>query len=595
MANATASDVAVEDIVLNGGKIRANVTAAITTTMLTQTITGASTIEFGLHDPLTGQPPARVLAASALTKDRTTVTLDDLRFELAGVSKQGNILSLTFEDYAVGRLRRHNNVVTAAPGTTSRVEFCRRLIAKDEPWIVVDGPTSGPTILEAISTGQTTSTTDVSALDTPATGSQVQLSEAQAATYLYDAGFRGQDLTISIAVAHAESGFDATDVNHDSNGTSDWGLMQINSSHGYSESDMFDPAKNTTAAYKLWKDTQGEPNGGWKQWSTYNSGKYKHRLASATTAAQNVTANGSAGSSLVAGATNSTTSSKPENHWNAITRIMGEIRWRVFARRGHIVIAPDSWLLQQPGVTISETDDGIDSIDFDIDRGQKVSNVTVTCRADRWTSLPGEPVTISGLGPADDTWLLSQISRSLASTSAQVQLVKKQKTLPEPTSGSADTGSAGVNGTKVGPISFKTTSDGVRKMVTWALAKAKDPSVSYLMGGTGPDQYDCSGFVLKATAAGGHQIGARTAEEQFELCNRLGLSITPASAINVCGALMYQPGSDPKGTFGIGHTVISLGNGQFVAAEDTAEGVGVFSSGSAAQWTRAALAPGFSY
>lgn len=588
MANATASDVSIDDLLLNGGTAPSWFIDAITDTSLTQQISGASNIVFTLSDP------DRTILRSALFVGRTTIGLDDLTFEYAAAGKTGESLSFTVEDRAVSVLRRHKNVVKAAAGTTSRVAFCRRLIAKDAPWIVVDGPTSGPTILTEISTGQTTRTSTVSALN-DTTSTATTISAQSVAQYAYAAGFRGNALLEAVAIAHAESGFNPTEVDHDSNGTQDWGLWQINSVHGYSKAQMFDASKNAAAAFRI--SNRGSDFG---PWSTYaksaahplNNGAYRQYMAAAQTTVTNFLGNNA--TTIGTDGTQSKQSNKPEDHWAAVGRIMGEIGWRVFARRGHIVIAPDRWLLAQDGITITETDEGIDSIDFDVDRGKKVSTVTVTCRADRWKVLPGEPVTVADMGPADDTWLTSQIVRSLTSSSATVTLVKKQKTLPEPT-GQGDGGSGGINGAKVAPVTLANTSADVRKMVTWALATANNPAISYVFATEGPDSYDCSGFVQTATAKGGHEIGARTAETQYELCLKLGLTITVESALKVCGALLFQPGDDPKGTYGIGHVAISLGNGHFVAAEDRSLGVGVFKTGPASAWSHAALAPGFNY
>lgn len=579
--NAAASDVALDDLRINGGKTHADVTAAVTDTSLDQTISGASTLTLDLHDP------ERVLLRSELMKDRTTVALDDLTFELAAVRKQGNLLTVTFEDYAVAQLRRHKNVVKAAAGTTSRVEFCRRLIRKDEPWIVVDGPQSGPTILEEISTGQTTTTSSLAAVDRPSGGKE-QLSAVQVAQYAYDAGFRGVDLVTAVAVSHAESGFDAARLSPvNSDGSRDQGLWQINDkAHPqYTRSAMFDPVQNAKAAFSV---SSGGHN--WAPWTTYNNGAYRQYLSDAQAAVDQVKAKGA--TSLIPGATTSTTSSestKPEDHWSAVNRIMAEINWRVFARRGHIVIAPDEWLLKQAGITIRETDEAVDSIDFDVDRGKKVSTVTVTCRASRWGALPGEPVTVAEMGPADDTWLLSDISRPLTSTTATVSLVKKRKTLPEPAQNTSDAGVSGV-GTTEKPRTLGSAKPDVRRMVDFALGQQGD---HYVMGGNGPNQWDCSGLVLAATVAGGHSIGARTADSQYQACKAAGRLISVASAMVTCGALLFGAGSDGTAT-APGHVAISLGNGQTMQARGTAYGVGVFTVPDS-EWSFAALAPGFTY
>ena len=103
------------------------------------------------------------------------------------------------------------------------------------------------------------------------------LSAGQIAGYAEAAGFSGAQVPIAVAVALAESGGDPTAENHDSNGTTDYGLWQINSVHGYDPNQLLDPAFNAKAAYEV-------SGGGthWTPWVTYNSGAYKQYLGQAT-------------------------------------------------------------------------------------------------------------------------------------------------------------------------------------------------------------------------------------------------------------------------------------------------------------------------
>lgn len=87
------------------------------------------------------------------------------------------------------------------------------------------------------------------------------------------AGFNEQSV-VAAAVATAESSGNPTAVRQDSNGTHDVGLWQVNSVHGYSDSDMEVPSKNVAAAYEVYKSS------GWGAWTTYSSGAYKKYLLS---------------------------------------------------------------------------------------------------------------------------------------------------------------------------------------------------------------------------------------------------------------------------------------------------------------------------
>lgn len=87
----------------------------------------------------------------------------------------------------------------------------------------------------------------------------------------YAAGFRGHDLDVAVAVAMAESGGKVRAQNKNTNGTTDRGIFQINSTHGAGST--FDVNKNTAAAYSLYKQ-----RGGFKDWVAYNSGAYKQYM-----------------------------------------------------------------------------------------------------------------------------------------------------------------------------------------------------------------------------------------------------------------------------------------------------------------------------
>lgn len=107
------------------------------------------------------------------------------------------------------------------------------------------------------------------------------LSADQIAVLAYRAGFRGQDIAIAVAVAFAESSGRTDAVNHNTNGSTDSGLMQINSVHTELTGNRFDPQTNMNMAYAI-KTRRGS----WKDWSTFNSGRYAVFMPAATIAAR---------------------------------------------------------------------------------------------------------------------------------------------------------------------------------------------------------------------------------------------------------------------------------------------------------------------
>lgn len=76
---------------------------------------------------------------------------------------------------------------------------------------------------------------------------------------------------LAAAIAMAESAGNSSASNHNSNGSIDRGLWQINSVHG--SLSTFDPLANAKAAVKISSNGKN-----WHPWVTYNSGAYKKFL-----------------------------------------------------------------------------------------------------------------------------------------------------------------------------------------------------------------------------------------------------------------------------------------------------------------------------
>lgn len=85
------------------------------------------------------------------------------------------------------------------------------------------------------------------------------------------AGFPESEWATALRVASAESGLNPRAVNTaNKNGTSDYGLFQINSIHKPTALERVDPYANAKRAYQIWKDAGNK----WAPWSAYNNGSY---------------------------------------------------------------------------------------------------------------------------------------------------------------------------------------------------------------------------------------------------------------------------------------------------------------------------------
>lgn len=97
------------------------------------------------------------------------------------------------------------------------------------------------------------------------------------------AGFTGSGLSNIVAIVLAESSGNASATHVNNNGSTDYGLAQINSIHGVSQASMMDPSANLAEAYKL------SNNGtNFSPWVTYNTGAYKQYLGQATGATSGI-------------------------------------------------------------------------------------------------------------------------------------------------------------------------------------------------------------------------------------------------------------------------------------------------------------------
>lgn len=103
-------------------------------------------------------------------------------------------------------------------------------------------------------------------------GSQYSGQASQIATYARQAGFPDSAIPTAVAIAMAESSGRADATHGNQNGSTDYGLMQINSVHGnlLKNYNWSDPAQNMQMAYQVWKDAGGS----FSPWVTYNTGAY---------------------------------------------------------------------------------------------------------------------------------------------------------------------------------------------------------------------------------------------------------------------------------------------------------------------------------
>lgn len=113
----------------------------------------------------------------------------------------------------------------------------------------------------------------------------MKLTPQQIAGYAQAAGFPPDQIVTATAVALAESGGETTATNRNSNGSTDYGLWQINTVHGalLNQGDKFNPLDNAKMALTVYARAGNQ----WTPWSVYKSGIYRAQVNTATLAARN--------------------------------------------------------------------------------------------------------------------------------------------------------------------------------------------------------------------------------------------------------------------------------------------------------------------
>jgi hypothetical protein len=111
----------------------------------------------------------------------------------------------------------------------------------------------------------------------------VRLNAQQIAGYAIAAGFPPDQIATATAVALAESGGETTATNRNSNGSTDYGLWQINTVHGalLNQGDKFNPLDNAKMALTVYARAGNQ----WTPWTVYKSGTYRAQMGAATLAA----------------------------------------------------------------------------------------------------------------------------------------------------------------------------------------------------------------------------------------------------------------------------------------------------------------------
>ncbi len=179
--------------------------------------------------------------------------------------------------------------------------------------------------------------------------------------------------------------------------------------------------------------------------------------------------------------------------WDTLDTWFKTVNWRRFAVANKVYLISDNALMNsRPQMRISEDDDAVESLGFDIDRGKPVDKASLVVRGTKWTAPVGSIIELYDVGPADGRWLVAQRRRSLASTQISITLKRPSAPLPEPAATETEGPGLGVDVQEVDDaFTLAEEIDKANMVYVWGGGHAKIGVASMGPQGKG---YDCSGL-----------------------------------------------------------------------------------------------------
>lgn len=464
------SDVDVAELLLNSAAIKADIGDSVIDGSIERTIEGPSTISLTLSDPDRNLLRSGLFGGEGGVLPWSVLKLDSLGFALAQVDKQGDAVALAFEDREVAWLRRYDDPLRADRSKVTRAEFVAQMVREvregrirlycpelhkrqpqsetdlDEPRVTRSRPTEirrgsgfGPGVR--------------------LNGKQGPLSPSalkNAATVLSVADALDAPRNAKLALLEACM-IEAPDFYNNPGGDrTSRGILQLLSS---TAAGLGVNPLDVAAVARLFLTRGFYSNGGAISQARNDPNKKPGDIAQDTQGSAVPDAYATVGPQALAilsawGGGDVETSGgrttiestvirpyrftrgmagKPENSWQAIQRLAGEVQWRAFMNEGTLYfLSEDDLFRSRPRMVLREGEGGVDTIDFDIDVGKKASTATVQCRADRWQADPGTVVLVEDLGPADGRWLVASVRRGVYDAACEIELKKPMAPKPEP-------------------------------------------------------------------------------------------------------------------------------------------------------------------
>lgn len=513
---------------------------SLTDGRIERTMDGASSLTLVLNDA------RRALLRSGIFDNAIEVSLDALRWRLVKVSKQDDELTLVFEDREVALLRRYTGPKKANRANVTRAEFALSLVREvkeeDIEFICPDLHVKQKVLLPKKKKTRATTDTGINkdaqltVKKAPASAAQKRMMEQ----VLDCAAALGAELRVQLALVEAcivESQF----ANLDHGDRDSKGVLQVRSSTAAGMSPPIDNMDvNACVNAFLTKGFYSGTSlggGGAIAIAARHPNAMPGPIAQATqgSGTPNAYAQWESEAELIvqaykpsagAGGDGTVTRLLPyqfmrggtdpnnANSWDCLQNLAHQVNWRCFMNQGALYfISDDDLIAAKPRLILSESDEGVLGLDFDIDQGKKVEEVRLTARASRWTAAPGSVVVLNDdTGPARGRWLVWTIERDLFDATATITLHRKAKAYLEPANQTRQ-GRKQSGAQDKADIAYQAAQDIDKQHLPYVYGGGHAACGTPDRGGnaSGPVGYDCSAAVDAVLAYAGMdlQLGAR--------------------------------------------------------------------------------------
>lgn len=122
-----------------------------------------------------------------------------------------------------------------------------------------------------------------------------------------------------------------------------------------------------------------------------------------------------------------------EDSWECSGRLANEVHWRRFAAENILYFCADEDLFRsKPRFLLDPQTTGVLRLNFDVDYGKPASKATAVVRARRWAAPPGTVIELADYGLIDGRWLVDTISQDPHSPHSEIELRRPTPDKPEP-------------------------------------------------------------------------------------------------------------------------------------------------------------------